>query len=171
MLKLLENAGRRMVFWGALSLMGWALYEFIVMFNAMYGLIVTIFEISADAEYPISKAISTMMKNSGPEFVTLLFLLCCVLLGLYALLLRNRPVALFLAVPLAVLFGLYTLGRTPLASVNLLQKLKLLPFILIGLGSALCSVFTLRRGIGRRKRKPGPPPPSMPYDPFRINRP
>jgi len=167
-LKLLENAGRRMVFWGALSLMGWALYEFVVMFNAMYGLILSIFEISADAEYPVSKAISIMMKNSGQQFATLLFLLCCVLLGLYALLTRRHPVALFLTVPLCVLFSLYTLGRTPLASANLLQKLKLLPFILIGVGCLISSVFSLRRRTARNRKNQDPPPPARPYDPFRI---
>lgn len=167
-MKLLETAGRRMVFWGALSLIGWALYEFIVMFNAMYGLIVSIFEISADAQYPISKAISIMLKNSGPEFITLLFLLCCILLGLYALLIRRHPFALFFAVPLCVLFILYILGRTPLASVNLLQKLKLLPFILIGFGCLITFIFSLQRRAERKRKSQGPPPPAKPYDPFRI---
>lgn len=166
-MKLLENAGRRMVFWGALSLMGWALYEFIVMFNAMYGLIVTIFEISADAQYPISKAISIMMKNSGPEFLTLLFLLLCILLGLYALLIRRHPIALLLAVPICVLFSLFVLGRTPLASANLLQKFKLLPFLLIGFGCLITSFFSIKRRAAK-KRKDREPPPTSPYDPFRI---
>jgi hypothetical protein len=170
-LNILENAGRRMVFWGSIILMSWALYEFIVMFSAMFGLIRTIFEISADAQYPISNAISIMMRNSGTQFITLLFLFCCVLLGLYALLTRRRPVLCFFDVPLCVLFALYILGRTSLVSANLLQKLKLIPFVLIGAGGLICFIFALSRGLKKRQNRHGDPPPTRPYDPFRINRP
>ena len=170
-MRILENAGRRMVFWGSIVLMSWALYEFIVMFGAMFGLIRTIFEISASAQYPISNAISIMMKNSGTQFLTLLFLLCCILLGLYALLTRRRPVLCFFDIPLSVLFSLYILGRTTLASANLLQKLKLIPFALIGVGGLICFIFALRQRLNQRKNRRGDPPPTRPYDPFRIKQP
>lgn len=169
----LENTGRRLVFWGAIILMGWAIYEFAVMFNAMRGLIVSIFEISADARYPISKAISTMMKNSGKEFLTLLYLLVCILFGLYALLSRKNPVLSFLSIPAAIALAVYSLGLTTLTGVNLLQKFKMIPFLLIAAGGIICFIFALQR---RRKRKQkqeygGALPPRQHYDPFGINKP
>jgi hypothetical protein len=171
----LENAGRRMVFWGALILMGWALYEFIVMFTAMRGLIISIFEISIDARYPISKAIDTMMKNSGREFLTLLFLALCFLFGLYALLARRRPILSFFSIPVSIVLGLYALGKTSVMQVNLLQKLKMLPFVLIAAGNIICFIFSVKH---RRHYKHKPPVqqdtvpiPRQQYDPFSLNKP
>ncbi|HSK67888.1 MAG TPA: hypothetical protein VLA21_01360 [Candidatus Limnocylindria bacterium] len=170
-MKALEGAGRRMVFWGGVALILWAAYEFAVMFNAMFGLIRTIFEISRDAQYPLSAALSTMFRNSGTEFLTLLFLLGCVALGAFALLTRGRPVAGFVTAALCALAILYVLGHTPLMRVNLLQKLKLLPFVLVGAGSVLTAVPALRERRARRKGPPGGPPPTRPYDPFRMKGP
>jgi hypothetical protein len=165
---MMEGIGRRMAFWGSLALIAWAGYEFAVMFSAMFGLIKSIFEISRDAQYPLSAALNTMFRNSGTQFVTLLFLLLCVLLGLFALFTRGRPFAGAVSFLLCALGALYVLGRTPLMSANLLQKLKLLPFILVGLESLLTAVAGFMERRGRRKGPPGGPPPTRPYDPFRI---
>lgn len=170
----LERSGRRLVFWGSIILMGWALYEFVVMFTAMRGLIVSIFEISADAQYPISKAISIMLKNSGKEFLTLLFLLVCILFGLYALLSRKRPVLSFVTIPVSILLAIYALGLSPLMGINLLQKLKMIPFVLIALGAGICFVFAIKHRQSRRnqtQQPKGPLPQHQPYDPFGINKP
>ncbi len=170
-MRMLEGAGRRMAFWGSLALIAWAAYEFTVMFTAMFGLIKSIFEITRDAQYPLSAALNTMMRNSGPQFVTLGFLLGCLLLGVFALFTRGRFVPGIITFVLCVAGILYVLGRTPLMSANWLQKLKLLPFVLVGLGSVFTVIVSGRGRRLRRRTPPGGPPAGRPYDPFRMKGP
>lgn len=167
----LENKGRGLLLYGSLILMVWAAYEFLVMWNAMYGLIKTAFEISRAAEFPISQTISIMLKNSGRQFLTLFFLFLSFVFGLFALLGRRRPFLNLLSLIVALLFLYYLMGETDLATANFLQNLKAIPYAAIALGGGLgFAAYLARRRSQARSLPKGGQHPSIPYDPFGQNK-
>jgi ATP/ADP translocase len=168
-MSMLANAGRRMVFWGSLLLIGLAVTEFVLKFKVMIGLIKTIFEITIDAQYPIHKMFSTMMKNSGPDFLTLLFLVLCIIFGVCSLLIFRGPIGGLIAVPIAIVLAVFSVGSPLLMRTNIIEKLKLLPLLLIACGNSLRFVASLKRNKTKAPSAKTQPP-SQPYDPFRINR-
>lgn len=164
-MKTLEDAGRRMVFWGALLLFGWAVYELSVRIQEMVTWLGPVFKLVMDGKITV---LDYFNRVDWARLHTHLFLLGCILLALFALLTRRRPLMSLLTVFLAVLMGLYSLQKTPLMSVDLWQKLKLIPLILIALGSAIGFFFGSKRGFRRAKRGGSEPPETRPYDPFRM---
>jgi len=162
----LETTGRRMVFWGALLLMGWAVYELSIRVEEMVTWLSPVFSLVKDGKIILLDYFGRVQWH---RLVTHLFLAACILFSLFALLLRNRLIPAILMVPLAILLALVSLGSTPLMSASLWQKLKLVPLALIAVGGALIFI----PAIGRRKQTadiPPAPPPQQPYDPFHINR-
>ena len=168
--KTLELSGRRMVFWGALLLIGWAVYELSIRFEEMVTWLSPVYSLVRDGRITIWDYFS---RVNWARLRTHLFLLACVLLGLYAFFARSRPILSLISVPLAILMGVLFLGSTNIMQANLWQKLKLIPLVLIALGGLIGFVCACRGSHpqGRKKGQPGPPPSARPYDPFRMKGP
>ena len=170
-MKSLELSGRRMVFWGALLLIGWAVYELSIRFEEMVTWLSPVYSLVKDGKITIWDYFS---RVNWARLRTHLFLAACVLLGLYTLLARSRPILSLISLPLAILMGILFLGSTSLMQANLWQKLKLIPLVLIALGSIIVFACACRRGGRPGHKKPDPsgqPPSTRHYDPFRMKGP
>ena len=162
----LENSGRRMVFWGALLLCGWAGYEMAVRLDEMSIWLTPVFKWALEGKLSL---VSDYFREVPWHRLQTHFLLACVLFSLFALAVRKRFLPLVLTCVGAVLLAVFSLGGTPLMSSGIWQQLKMVPLALIAIGSALCFSLGLKRKAWK-KRPPVQPQPK-PYDPFRMNRP
>ncbi|MHC1786083.1 MAG: hypothetical protein AB9880_03330 [Christensenellales bacterium] len=144
----LHQVGRRMLFWGALLLIMWAAYEFSTRVDAMSGPLVMYFNMAVGEKVGLAAALKYV---DWQIFSAPAFLLGCVLLGLLALLSRGRSLLGFLVVPLCVLAVLYTAGAKVFFSPDLWSLLKLLPLLLIALGSLVN--LGLRFYLKKRRRQ------------------
>lgn len=162
----LAQTGRRMVFWGALLLLAWAVYELAIRLEEMITWLTPVYKLVQQGK------ITFMDYLRGLDWLRLqthLFLLLCSLFSIFALLARKGLIASIIAIPIALLLLILSLGSTNLMSINLWQKLKLIPLMLIGTGSVLKLVSGLRKKQAQ-PQQPSQPPPAQPYDPFRMNR-
>ncbi|NLW20065.1 MAG: hypothetical protein GXY84_01635 [Clostridiales bacterium] len=163
---MLQMTGRRMVFWGALALLAWAGYELAIRFEEAVTWLTPVYSLVADGKISLMDYLS---RVPWARLRTHLFLLVCLLFALYALLARRGLISALIALPIAVLLALFSLGSTPLMGASLWQKLKLIPLVLIALGSGLVFVGAL----GKKKQKGGgisAPPRRQPYNPFGIRK-
>lgn len=163
----LQTTGRRLVFWGALLLFGWAVYELGIRYNEMVTWLSPVFRLVQDGRITFWDYLSRL---DWARLRTHLFLLVCALFGVYSLLLRKRLIAGLIGIPVSILLIIFSLGSTPLMSASFWQKLKLIPLAMILLGNAI----KLIPAFSRRGRRTPPSGPvrhhSEPYDPFRIKR-
>lgn len=164
----LANTGRRMVFWGALLLIGWAVYELAIRFEEMVTWLSPVYSLVADGKITLWDYFS---RVDWSRLRTHIFLLVCAVFALYALLARKGVIAGLITVPLAVLLAIFSLGSTPLMNTNFWQKLKLIPLLLIACGNSLRFIASLQRKKAKTPPAQGQPPVRQHYDPFRINRP
>ncbi len=169
-MRTLETAGRRMVFWGAVGLMAWAVYELSIRFEEMVTWLSPVYSLVQAGKISLWDYFS---RVDWARLTTHLFLLVCVLLGLYALLVRARPIPILLAVPASILMAVLFLGSTNIMQASLWQKLKLIPLALIALGGLICFACAYRGGRGSRRKQvqAGAPAPRRQYDPFRMKGP
>ena len=146
----LSEAAKRMLFWGALSLVVWAAWELSVRIDAMSRPIGMYVNMAVGERIGFFRALSyvdwKILETPG-------FLLGMVVLGLLSLRSRRRAGLSLLVVPLCVAAALYTVGAKALFSGNLWHMIKLLPLLLIVLGSVLNLVVYRRvrdryRGTG-----------------------
>lgn len=163
----MKTLGRRMVFFGALALLAWSVYELSIRVEEMTIWLTPVFSLVREGKLGFFDYFSRVPWH---RLTTHLFLLVCALFSLAALFTRKRLLPLLFYVPIAILLIVFSLGSTPLMGANLWQKLKMLPLVLIGLGSALVFAASL---VGSKQKKaagPQPPPAPKPYDPFGMNR-
>ena len=146
----LQNAGRRMLFWGAMLLIVWAGYELSTRLDAMSRPLAMYYQMAVGEKIGLSAALKyvdwEILRVPG-------FLIGCMALGLFALLSRkNALLALFL-IPLCVLAALYTVGARTLLSPDLWSLIKLLPLLLITLGGSInLALFFIRRSRRHKVR-------------------
>ena len=167
-MKTLAISGRRMAFWGALLLMGWAIYELSIRFEEMVTWLTPVYTLVQDGKITLWDYFS---RVNWARLRTHLFLAICVLLGLYALLTRSRPILSLLSVPAAILMAVFFLGSTNIMQANFWQKLKLIPLVLIALGGLLSFLSALGNGKGKKQQVPVYSPRPRHYDPFRMKGP
>lgn len=162
---MLRAKGRQMVFWGALALLAWAVYELAIRYEEMVTWLSPVYSLVADGKITW---MDYLRRVQWARLRTHLFLLVCAVFALYALLARKSVIAALIAIPIAVLLALFSLGSTPLMAASLWQKLKLIPLVLIAAGSAVVFIA----GIQKKKNGQGPgkhqPPKPQPYNPFGI---
>ncbi len=134
----LQAAGRRMLFWGALFLVIWAGYELSTRVDAMSRPLVMYYNMAVGEKIGLSAALKyvdwEILRVPG-------FLLGMILLGILALRSRRRPFMAYLLIPLCVAAALYTVGARTLFSPDLWSMIKLLPLLLVALGSLLNLIF------------------------------
>lgn len=162
----LSATGRRMVFWGALLLLGWAVYELAIRIEEMTIWLQPVIRLAQQGKITL---LDYFRLVDWKRLRTHVFLLACILFALYALLARKSAIAGLIAIPLAVLLAVFSLGSTKLMAANLWQKLKLVPLLLIGLGSLLRFIDAMTRKK-RRKQEAAQPHLQQPYDPFKLKR-
>ena len=163
----LNLKGRQMVFWGAVLLFGWAVYELSIRFDEMLIWLTPVNALVRDGKI---SWLDYLQRVNWAKLQTHLFLFVCALFALYALLARKNLIACLIAIPIAILLAIFSLGSTALLTASIWQKLKLIPLVLIAFGSVL-------RLIGNRQQKKAKPRTGnggsvkrQNYDPFRINR-
>ncbi len=148
----LSIAGKRMLFWGALSLMVWAAWELSIRIDAMSRPIMMYIRMAQGENIGFFKALKyvdwRILETPG-------FMLGMIVLGFLAFRSRRNPFWGFIIIPLCVLAALYTTGAKALFSGNLWQLIKLLPLVLIALGSLL-NLLVYRRVRSRYRGGPGP---------------
>ena len=144
----LQNAGRRMLFWGALLLIVWAGYEFSTRVDAMSRPLAMYYQMAVGEKIGLDAA----LKYVDWEILRIpAFLLGCVLLGILALLSRRKALLSFLIIPLCLLAALFTAGAKTLFSPDIWSMLKLLPVLLITLGGSVnLALYFIRRSRRRR---------------------
>ncbi|MDI9520146.1 MAG: hypothetical protein QM308_03195 [Bacillota bacterium] len=162
----LSFKGRQMVFWGAVLLFGWAVYELSVRFDEMLIWLAPVNSLVQDGKI---SWLDYLQRVNWGKLQTHLFLLVCAIFSLYALLVRKNRIMILLNVPIAILLVVFSLGRTPLLSASIWQKLKLIPLVLIIFGSGLM-VFANIQKKRAPKTENGGSVRRQHYDPFRINR-
>lgn len=158
--------GRRMVFWGAVMLLAWAVYELAIRFEEMVTWLSPVYSLVQQGKITF---MDYLRELNWLRLQTHLFLLLCACFAIFALLARKGLITGILSIPIAVLLIIFSLGSTPLMSANLWQKLKLIPLALIGAGSLLKVIG----GLSKDKTRPVGPVQThqpQPYDPFRMNR-
>ena len=163
----LRTTGRRMVFWGALLLLAWSAYELFIRFEEMVTWLSPVHSLVADKKITW---LDYFQRVNWSRLRTHLFLLVCALFAIYALLSRKNTILGLIAIPIAVLLAIFSLGRTPLMSANLWQKLKLIPLVLVAVGSLLGFMGSLQK---KKREQADPPVPynqAKQYDPFNIKR-
>ncbi|NLX82559.1 MAG: hypothetical protein GXZ04_01885 [Clostridiales bacterium] len=163
----LQQTGRRMVFWGALFLLAWAVYELSIRFDEMLIWVSPVYKLVQDGKITI---IDYLSRLPWQKLHTHAFLLLCALFSLYALVARRGLIAGIISIPVAVLLIIFSLGSTNLLGANLWQKLKMLPLVLIGAGNIL-KVISSTRKPKAEPDVPGEAPQTVPYDPFGMNQP
>jgi len=163
----LRMTGRRMVFWGALALVAWAVYELAIRFEEMVTWLSPVFSLVSDGKITFWDYLSRL---EWARLRTHVFLVLCLLFGVFALLTRRRPIAGLISVPICILLIIFSLGSTPLMEASFWQKFKLIPAALVMLGNLLISVSNIQRvrriKTGRDQLSHAP----QPYDPFNIGR-
>lgn len=163
----LRMTGRRMVFWGALALVAWAVYELAIRFEEMVTWLSPVFSLVSDGKITFWDYLSRL---EWARLRTHIFLVLCLLFGVFALLTRRRPIAGLISVPICILLIIFSLGSTPLMEASFWQKFKLIPAALVMLGNLLISVSNIQRvrriKAGRDQLSHAP----QPYDPFNIGR-
>lgn len=156
-----------MVFFGALALLVWAAYELSIRIEEMTIWLTPVFSLVQDGKLGFFDYFARVPWH---RLTTHLFLVVCALFSLFALFTRKRLLPLLFYVPISILLIIFSLGSTPLMNANLWQKLKMLPLVLIGLGSALVFIGGLMVSRQKKSAPASQPPLQKPYDPFGINR-
>ncbi|HPY95521.1 MAG TPA: hypothetical protein PLR12_08840, partial [Clostridia bacterium] len=108
---MLRAKGRQMVFWGALALLAWAVYELAIRYEEMVTWLSPVYSLVADGKITW---MDYLRRVQWARLRTHLFLLVCAVFALYALLARKSVIAALIAIPIAVLLALFSLGSTPL---------------------------------------------------------
>ena len=162
----IRTTGRRMAFWGALLLLAWAVYELAIRLEEMVTWLSPVYSLVQQGKITF---LDYLRELNWLRLQTHLFLVLCAIFAIFALLARKGIITAILAIPMAILLIIFSLGSTNLMSLNLWQKLKLIPLVLIGAGSMLRALG----GLVRKKQEqhlPTQPHQPQPYDPFRMNR-
>ena len=150
-MEMLQNAGRRMLFWGALLLIVWAGYELSTRLDAMSRPLAMYYQMAVGEKIGLSAALKyvdwEILRIPG-------FLISCMALGFFAFLSRKKALLALFVIPLCVLTALYTVGARTLFSPDLWSLIKLLPLLLITFGGVINLVIFFVRRARRRKVRP-----------------
>ena len=136
-----KYSGRQWMTIGAAALCVWSGYELAVRLDTSWAWINGIREISIARNQSFLEDLFISFR--APAMIDLgrklLFLLCCVVLGILCLIVRNRPRPDTVVIPLAVATAVAgcVLGVYQPSLSDWMQTLKLLPLLLIIIGAAV----------------------------------
>lgn len=160
---MLRTIGRRIVFWGALLLLGWAAYELYVRIDEMITWVTPVHNLVQMGRLTWWEYLREVPWH---RLSTHVFLIISILFSGVVLLLRKRFYPYLLFIPFAILLVIFSLGSTPLMRISIWQNLKLLPLLMIIFGSAVTFIGSLLKKMAGEKG--GAAQPQKRYDPFRM---
>lgn len=165
----LRDAGRKMIFWGALILAVWAGYELYIRIDAMAKPLAMFFKMWAGEKVPFARAV-TYVDFSILEIP--LYLALCAALGILSLALRKKPWLWGMLVLLSPAFAVYSVGVKAVLMPSVWDLIKLLPLLLLLLGSllSLAAHALIRRSRKARPLPEGTQKQPVAYDPFGMGR-
>ncbi|NLD52279.1 MAG: hypothetical protein GX650_05235 [Clostridiales bacterium] len=155
-MQIMRDIGRRMLFWGCILLILWAGYEFSVRWDVLSKTNRSIAMMAMDHHIPLWDVLFKYRYIDALKVP--LLLAACVVLGVVTLLLRRRPAAALVIIPVCIALAWLSVDAKAFFSASLWQMLKLLPLLLITLGSLINLLFHLKR----RSRPSGPRPGTEP---------
>ncbi len=166
----LRDTGRRMLFWGAVIILIWAAYELYIRVDAMARPLGMFFKMWTGEKVPFSRALTYV--DWGILEIPF-YLLLCVFLGAFSVVLRRKPALWVTLLFVAPGFAFYSLGVKNVLMPNLWQMIKLLPLLLLFVGSllSLIAFMVLSQKQKKRPPRPGTGNSPVPYDPFGMNHP
>jgi hypothetical protein len=123
--------GDRLVFWGSLLLLVWALYELSVRLEAAWPPLKMFIDMAIGERIPLPRV---MRYVDFSIFTMPLYLLGCVLLGALSFVFRKRPFAAVVFVPLAITAIFVGTQIDGLFSIGLLKAVKAIPPALVTAG-------------------------------------
>lgn len=165
-----RETGKKLLFWGALLMIGWAAYELYIRVDAMIRPLGMFFRMWIGEKIPFDRAVTyidwKILEIPG-------YLALCVLLGLTAMLGRRKPLVWVLTMLLSVAFAVFSVGFSALLAPTFWQLLKLLPLVLLFLGAGLSLIahISLRKKRKEQGAVPGTGKNPVGYDPFNMQRP
>lgn len=164
----LKDTGRRMLFWGAVIILAWAAYELYIRVDAMIRPLGMFFRMWAGEKIPFERAITYI--DWGILEIPF-YLLLCVLLGLFSIIFRRKPALWVILLFLVPGFAFYFFGVKTVLMPSLWQVIKLLPLLLMFLGSllSLIAFFLWDKRQSKNSPRPGTDGNRLPYDPFGMN--
>lgn len=135
----LREAGKKMLFWGALALIIWAGYELSVRWDTLEKTTRTVRLMAGDLKASLYEVLFKYKYFDALK--TPIFLAACIIFGLLALLLRSRALSAYVMIPLSGALIWQQAEAKALFSVSIWQMLKFIPLMLIILGSASNLLF------------------------------
>lgn len=156
-----KYAGRKALFWGGLLLLAWSGYEFWARLDTIKWAVQGVWNLSQGENIPFARAIGYFDPGM---FSLMLFLLCCALLALMAVVFRNRPIFSVFAIPAVCALGWFYMTRvrvgdlSGISALDWAQDFKLIPMALIFIGALfnLLHHIVSRRQRGHEHRQGGP---------------
>lgn len=143
-------AGRRLVFWGSLGLILASGFDFCIRFDMLWWTLSGLYNLCTAEGIPFFRALSyfdaDMLRRLSLLFNT-------AGLGVFSLLLRNRPRAGFALIPLAIALGVYSFFQTGFilpAIPGVAHLLQWVPMAVIVVG---CSINLGQFYAQRRKER------------------
>lgn len=166
----LKDTGRRMLFWGAMLLLIWAAYELYIRVDAMARPLGMFFKMWMGEKIPFNRAVTYI---DWGILETPFYLLLCVTMGTISLLLRRKPFLWVMLLLLAPGFAFYAFGVKNVLMPSLWQMMKMLPLLLLLIGSLLSLIAHISFSQKQKKHPPrsGTGSHPIPYDPFGMNHP
>ena len=135
----LREAGKKMVFWGAMLLFLWAGYELSVRWDTLSKSTHTVYLMAKELK---ASLFDVLFKYHYYEALKLpIFLGFCLLFALLVFVFRSKPLAAYAAIPLSILFIWVSIDARVFFSRSLWELFKLLPLLLIIVGSLINLVF------------------------------
>ena len=126
-------AGRHLLRWGAVLLLAWSGYQFIIRLDTMWWALKGVYNLCMVEQIPFMRAITYFDPSM---FHLVAYLVCAIFGALFVLLFANKPGAGFFSLLIAL--GLCVYGRMKLnmfnvfaQPINWLQMLELIPILLI----------------------------------------
>lgn len=128
------ETGKSLLTWGALALIVWAGWELAIRVDAMAGPLTMFYDMAVGEKI----GFFTALKYVKWEILAVPgYLLGCVILGILAIRSGRRYYLSYAVIPLALLAGVYATRVKDILGINLWQKLKLIPLLMIIVGSVL----------------------------------
>ena len=132
-----QYAGRKLMFWGALALIALAGYECWARLDTLVWAAQGVMRMCIAERIPITRAVSYFDPKM---FYLLAFLVLCVVVGLLAIVFRNKPAAGYVFLPLMLMISYVSFRSDGLLATDALKSIdpvKLVPMVAIVVGSII----------------------------------
>ncbi|NLA53166.1 MAG: hypothetical protein GX858_02235 [Clostridiales bacterium] len=135
----LSEAGKRMLFWGSLLLFVWAGYELSVRYDTLSKSTNTVYLMAKDLN---ASLIDVLFKYQYYEALKLpIFLFLYTVFALLVFIFRRKPTFGYVSIPVSLFLIWTSFDARVFFSRSLWEMLKLLPLLLIILGSFINLIF------------------------------